>query len=69
MRMEKGGENMRIGDLTVTITGRVKSFDDDYHELWVDVSTHGDKSNNITRFVGAYSGNEKIEVLEPREGV
>ena len=59
---------MRIGDLTVTIIGRVESFDDDYHELWVDISTHGDKANNITRFVGAYSGNTKIEVFEPIGG-
>ena len=42
-------------------------WDDDYHELWVDVSTHDDKANKITRFVSAYSGNVKIEASEPIE--
>ena len=58
---------MIIGDLTVTIETRVIPFDDDYHELWVDISTHDDKANKITRFVGAYSGNIKVEVFEPRK--
>ena len=40
---------------------------DNCRELWVDVSTHDDRANNIKRYVGAYKGNEKIEKVRKDE--
>ena len=57
---------MRAGELEANVKASVKRYDD-YHELWVEVSTHGDRANGIKRYVGAYKGNEKIEKVKKDE--